>query len=82
MFLDRAVKVKRPICSFINTINVQQDQSQTTGNSQEAEKQTALKEQQPEKKTDGAAPQLVPQQGEIKNNDHDPESGNTSLGHR
>lgn len=53
---------------------MQQDQSKTTGNLQEPENKTTQEENQnaPVGNRDAL---LVPQQGEIKNNDHDPGAG-------
>lgn len=59
-----------PISLLENIVNMQQDQPQTTSNEQEKENGNVPAE--------GTATQLVPQQGEIKNNDHDPAAGSTS----
>jgi hypothetical protein len=61
---------------------VQQDNPQTTGSEQETKNKPTQKEENSNAQTSNTAPQLVPQQGEIKNNDHDLEAGKTSLDHR
>jgi Cu/Ag efflux protein CusF len=61
---------------------VQQDNPQTTGSEQETINNPAQKEENGHVQMGNTAPQLVPQQGEIKNNDHDLEAGKTSLDHR
>lgn len=51
---------------------MQQDNQQTTDKQQETENNSLHKEENGAARTGNAATQLVPQQGEIKNNDHDP----------
>ena len=55
---------------LVNKNTMQQNQMQTNSNVQENEKQQS--------KPDNAATKLVPQAGEIKNNDHDPGTGQSS----
>jgi hypothetical protein len=61
---------------------VQQDNPQTTGNEQELKTSVPNKQDAGNAQTSNTATELVPQQGEIKNNDHDLEAGKTSLDHR